>query len=107
MHPCERCGAPCGEIYRYCRICSQESQKGAYNAQTPQNPHYTHPKYENAVERKETAQDARQEAITKAHQDNMLANQMLVEAILALSRNLFEFTQIMVKFKPVEEAKRE
>jgi len=88
MHPCEKCGEPTRDNFRVCYQCmvlAQDAQKGAYNAQTPQNPYYTHPKYENAVERKETTQDARQEAIAKAHQDNMLANQMLVNAILKLA----------------------
>ena len=88
MHPCERCGAPILEKYRICYLCMrdmQETQKALFPGQTPQNPVYTPPQVVCAPKRTETPYDARGEAIAKAHQDNMLANELLVNAILKLT----------------------
>jgi hypothetical protein len=99
MHPCEKCGAPIENMYRVCYLCMRdmkdaleksrgttyELQKGPKDAQTGVNPYYTTPRYENAVERKETTQDARQEAIAKAHQENLEANRELIAAIVYLA----------------------
>jgi len=109
MHPCERCGAPILEKYRICFLCmrdAQESQKGAYNAQTPQNPYYTHPRYENAPERKETPYTKRPEGSgephmtwEEAHDENMQANLMLVDAVNRLSTVMEGFTKMVADLK--------
>jgi len=84
MHLCEKCGEPVDDRYRLCYSCwidRQESQKPPENAQTPSQTTYTPPK---AV----CAPNARETAITKAHEENMEANNRLIAAIIYLADSI-------------------
>jgi len=76
MHPCERCGAPILEKYRVCFLCMRDAQQDADASNGQANPYYSAPRFE-----PKASAPSREEAIAKAHAENMAAYKSLTEAI--------------------------
>jgi len=105
MHPCERCGAPILEKYRVCFLCmrdAQESQKGAYNAQTGYATTYSPPQADYAPKAKETPYTRRPEGSgephmtwEEAHAENMESSKALCAAFKSLTEAIGNLTIVI------------
>jgi len=73
--------------------CAEQGLATRSRAQTPPKPSYTPPTAVCAPNAAQSTQDARQEAIAKAHDENIMASAALTSAVLELTKAIKEAKQ--------------